>query len=132
MEAFLPDYLAVTTTACDATHARLELVGELDMISCVQLEDALAYHLRRGRRFVSVDLAGVTFMDAAAIGAFVLAQPGNGLSLFSSAGARSFSPAPCVSCMKKHALAVAEGAPQPEVFEIAAPFQTHVTNPLVD
>lgn len=71
MEAFLPDYLDVTTTACDATHARLELAGELDMISCAQLEETLRYHLRRGRRFVSVDISAVTFIDAAAIGTFV-------------------------------------------------------------
>jgi anti-sigma B factor antagonist len=74
MEGNPPDYFVLATTACDATHARLEAFGELDLISRAELQDALAYHLRRGRRFVSVDLAGLTFLDAAGIGAFVAAH----------------------------------------------------------
>jgi hypothetical protein len=83
-------------------------------------------------RLVRATSVGAAAFSAAAVGAFVLAQPGNGLSLFSSGSVRSFSPAPCVSCMKKQALAFAAGAGQSDVLNIPAPFQTHVTNPAVD
>jgi len=66
-----PDYFVLATTASDATHARLEIFGELDLTSRAQLRQALAHHLMRGRCFVSVDLSGLTFLDAAGIGALV-------------------------------------------------------------
>jgi anti-anti-sigma factor len=66
-----PDYLAVATRSCDADHAFVEVVGELDVVSSGQLADAVSYHLGRGRRYVTVDLAGVTFLDAGGISAFI-------------------------------------------------------------
>jgi anti-anti-sigma factor len=75
-DASLPDAgcLSVVTTSCDSDHALVHVSGELDLISRADFEYAVAYHLRRGRRFVTVNLGGLTFVDAAGIGSFVRAH----------------------------------------------------------
>jgi anti-anti-sigma factor len=87
-----PDYLSVVTTASDAHHARLTIAGELDAISGDHFADALRAHLRRGRRYLTVDLAALTFLDAAGIGAMLRAHQdflgGHGRLLFCNVPAR--------------------------------------------
>jgi anti-anti-sigma factor len=68
------EYLTITTTSCDSDHALLTVAGELDLISRAEFEHVVAYHLRRGRRFVTADIRGLTFIDAAGVGSFVRAH----------------------------------------------------------
>jgi anti-sigma B factor antagonist len=63
--------LSAVTVVCDGSHARVEVRGELDIVSAALLEAVLDAHLDRGRRFVTVDLAGLDFVDAAGVGVLV-------------------------------------------------------------
>jgi anti-sigma B factor antagonist len=66
------DQLQLTTThATDAAHARVEVAGVLDLVGSPQLRRILRTHLDEGRRHITVDLSGLTFLDAAGIGVFL-------------------------------------------------------------
>jgi anti-sigma B factor antagonist len=53
--------------------ARLELVGELDIGTGAQLDDAVARVLEDGCRHLVIDLAGTTFLDSSGLGALIRA-----------------------------------------------------------
>jgi len=84
-------------------------------------------------RFVRVASVGAAAASAAAVAAFVLAQPGSGRFFFPSAsGSRPVAEAPCVSCTKKQALTFGSHPRARHVVMTTAPIHSHVTNPLAD
>lgn len=66
-----PDYpgasMAVDTVHFDSTRANIKVVGELDLATAPPLWAVLQGHLAAGRRFVRLDMSGVTFLDATAL-----------------------------------------------------------------
>jgi hypothetical protein len=84
-------------------------------------------------RFVHAASVVAASASAAAVAAFVLAQPGSGLSLFSSGSARAASETPCVSCTKKQSLTASRTRSRPVRLRVVTDsVRTHVTNPLLD
>jgi len=82
-------------------------------------------------RFVRVVSVGAAAASAAAVSAFVLAQPGSGRFLFSSTGAKPVAEVLCVSCTKKQALTFGARSRPRRVQLTTAPIHGHVTNLLV-
>ncbi len=66
--------LLVTTERQDATSVSVRVDGELDIATRGILADALADQLRRGRRYVRLDLSGLSFCDCAGLNVFVHAH----------------------------------------------------------
>jgi anti-anti-sigma regulatory factor len=65
----------VTVTASDAIRAELDVSGDLDMAGAQALTAAaLEHELDHGRRFVWLDVAGLTFLDSAGIDALIETQ----------------------------------------------------------
>jgi anti-anti-sigma factor len=54
----------VATAGCDRLRATVKVTGELDLASGAPLWRVLHGHVEAGRRFVRLDLSGVTFPDA--------------------------------------------------------------------
>ncbi len=84
-------------------------------------------------RFVRATSVGAAAVSAAAAAGLLLAQPGGGLSLFSTGRGTSASEVLCASCMKKQAVTFSSRARSTPPQRVnAAPIRTHVTHPLVD
>jgi anti-sigma B factor antagonist len=64
--------MKIRSTDADGT-AHLELIGELDIGTGSQLEDAVDRALEAGARDVVVDLGGTTFLDSSGLGALIRA-----------------------------------------------------------
>lgn len=66
-----PDFpgasMAVDTVRFDAVRANIKVVGELDLATAAPLWAVLQGHLAAGRRFIRLDMSGVTFLDATAL-----------------------------------------------------------------
>jgi anti-anti-sigma factor len=60
-------------TTQDGGAARMEVIGELDIGTGPQLEDAVSRALEGGSRDVVVDLAGTTFLDSSGLGSLIRA-----------------------------------------------------------
>jgi anti-anti-sigma factor len=60
-------------TTQDGGAARMEVIGELDIGTGPQLEDAVSRALEDGSRDVVVDLAGTTFLDSSGLGSLIRA-----------------------------------------------------------
>ncbi|MEA2287219.1 MAG: anti-sigma factor antagonist [Solirubrobacteraceae bacterium] len=60
-------------TTQDGGAARMEVIGELDIGTGPQLEDAVSRALVNGSRDVVVDLAGTTFLDSSGLGSLIRA-----------------------------------------------------------
>ena len=59
--------MSVDTVRCDETRALVKVVGELDLATAAPLWAVLQGHVAAGRRFLRLDLSGVTFLDATAL-----------------------------------------------------------------
>lgn len=67
--------LTMTVHADDVSHsATVAVAGELDLASADQLAATLEEQTRRGRRYVRVDVSGLTFLDATALGVLAAAH----------------------------------------------------------
>ena len=66
--------LEITISPGRNSRAGLRLVGELDVASASSLRACLEQQVARGRRYLRIDLAGVTFVDAAGIAELVRAH----------------------------------------------------------
>lgn len=63
------------SVAClDAHRASLTASGELDLAAACDLSQMIATHCAAGRRYVRLDLSGVTFMDCTCLGVLVAAH----------------------------------------------------------
>jgi anti-anti-sigma factor len=56
--------MSVETVRFDETRALIKVNGELDLSTAAPLWAVLQSHLAAGRRFLRLDLSGVTFLDA--------------------------------------------------------------------
>jgi anti-sigma B factor antagonist len=65
----VPDFSIATTK--DGNVADIVIAGELDMYTAPQLRDTLVELTATGVRQVTVDLAGVNFVDSTALGVLV-------------------------------------------------------------
>jgi anti-sigma B factor antagonist len=63
--------VAIETVECDAVRASVKVAGDLDIATAPTLWGLLQAHLAVGRRFLRLDLAGLTFLDAAALSGIV-------------------------------------------------------------
>jgi anti-sigma B factor antagonist len=64
--------VTITVHADDAAHsATIVLSGDLDLAAADTLAATIAEQHRRARRYVRLDLADVTFLDATALGVLV-------------------------------------------------------------
>jgi len=61
--------MSVETVHFDRTRAIIRVTGDLDRATAAPLWAVLQGHISAGRRFLRVDLSGVTFLDAAALSA---------------------------------------------------------------
>ncbi len=59
--------LAIETVHFDRLRALVKVDGELDLSTAPPLWAVLEGHLAAGRRFLRLDLSGVTFLDATAL-----------------------------------------------------------------
>jgi anti-anti-sigma factor len=59
--------MSVKTVRFDDTNALVKVIGELDLSTAAPLWAVLDSHLAAGRRFLRLDLSGVTFLDATAL-----------------------------------------------------------------
>ena len=59
--------MSVETVRFDATRALIRVAGELDLSTAAPLWAVLRGHLNSGRRFLRLDVSGVTFLDATAL-----------------------------------------------------------------
>jgi anti-sigma B factor antagonist len=59
--------LAVETVRFDRLRALIRVSGELDLSTAAPLWAVLESHVAAGRRFLRLDLSGVTFLDATAL-----------------------------------------------------------------
>ena len=59
--------LAVETVRYDRLHALVKVSGELDLGTSPPLWAVLEGHVAAGRRFLRLDLSGVTFLDATSL-----------------------------------------------------------------
>jgi anti-sigma B factor antagonist len=59
--------MSVETVRFDAAGALVKVLGELDLSTAAPLWAVLESHLAAGRRFLRLDLSGVTFLDATAL-----------------------------------------------------------------
>lgn len=59
--------VSVETLRCDRLAALVKVTGELDLGTAAPLWAVLQSHLAAGRRFLRLDLSGVTFLDATAL-----------------------------------------------------------------
>lgn len=59
--------MSVETVHFDANRALVKVEGELDMSTSAPLWALLESHLSAGRRFLRLDMSGVTFLDASAL-----------------------------------------------------------------
>lgn len=66
--------LVISVVGEGADRGSLRVSGELDLASAATLADALTAQLRAGRRFVRLDLSGLTFCDCSGLGVFVHAH----------------------------------------------------------
>jgi len=66
--------LDITTTATDGLRAELAVHGELDMATVGLLIHALCDQLRAGRRFVRLDMSGLSFLGGRGLAALVTAH----------------------------------------------------------
>jgi anti-sigma B factor antagonist len=60
--------MSVDTISFDRLRALIRVTGELDVGTSPPLWAVLRGHLDAGRRFLRVDLSGVTFLDASVLG----------------------------------------------------------------
>lgn len=63
--------MSVDTVRFDATRASIEVRGELDLGTSAPLWAVLDCHLASGRRFLRLDLSGVSFIDATALNGII-------------------------------------------------------------
>ena len=59
--------ISVETTRCDRLRALIKVTGELDLRTAAPLWAVLQGHVNSGRRFLRLDVSGVTFLDATAL-----------------------------------------------------------------
>lgn len=59
--------MSVETVRFDRARAVIKVIGELDLHTAAPLWAVLESHLAAGRRFLRLDLSGVTFLDATAL-----------------------------------------------------------------
>jgi anti-sigma B factor antagonist len=59
--------VSVETVRCDRLRALIKVTGELDLGTAAPLWAVLDGHVKSGRRFVRLDVSGVTFLDATAL-----------------------------------------------------------------
>jgi anti-sigma B factor antagonist len=62
-----PSTLSVDTVRLDPLGAVIKVVGVIDMSTAAALWAVLQGHLAAGRRFLRLDLSGVTLLDATAL-----------------------------------------------------------------
>jgi anti-sigma B factor antagonist len=62
------DRISVETAEQDARRALVRVSGELDIATAAPLWKVLNGHLTAGRRYLRLDLSGVTFLDACSLG----------------------------------------------------------------
>ncbi|MCU1659093.1 MAG: hypothetical protein JWO57_3749 [Pseudonocardiales bacterium] len=65
---------AISTVAADTVRACLQVCGEVDAALAPTLDQYLAGHLDAGRRYLRLELSGVTFMDTTALRVIVAAH----------------------------------------------------------
>ena len=66
--------MSVETVSADPHNALVRVTGELDLATAALLWAVLRGHLDAGRRFLRLDVAGVTFLDATALGGITVAH----------------------------------------------------------
>jgi anti-anti-sigma factor len=69
-----PNIFDVHPLRVDQISCVLAVEGELDLATIMPLRQALDEQLSRGRRFAQLNLARLTFCDAAGLGALIQAQ----------------------------------------------------------
>ena len=63
--------LTLTVTKSDDLRANVRLAGDLDLASARLLIAALEHELDCGRRYLRLDLSGLSFLDSAGVAALV-------------------------------------------------------------
>lgn len=66
--------MSVETVRFDDNRALIEVSGELDIATSAPLWAVLQCHATAGRRFLRLDVSGVTFLDATALTGIVSAH----------------------------------------------------------
>jgi anti-sigma B factor antagonist len=66
--------ISVETINFDATQALIKVTGEIDLSTAAALWAVLQCHLTAGRRFLRLDLAGVTLLDRTVVGGLARAH----------------------------------------------------------
>lgn len=69
--ASTPTTMSVETVRFDETSALVRVTGELDLGTSAPLWAVLDCHTLAGRRFLRLDMSGVTFLDATALSGIV-------------------------------------------------------------
>lgn len=64
----------VLTVATDAARACVQISGELDAALAPRLAAELSAHLQAGRRYLRLELSGVTFIDTSALSVVLAAH----------------------------------------------------------
>ena len=59
--------ISVETARCDRLRALIKVTGELDLRTAAPLWAVLQGHVNSGRRFLRLDVSGVTFLDPTAL-----------------------------------------------------------------
>jgi anti-sigma B factor antagonist len=62
--------LSVETVGLDEHRAHVRVIGDLDVATGAPLWAVLDGHLAAGRRYLRLDLSGVSFIDAATLSGF--------------------------------------------------------------
>jgi len=68
------ELMSVETVGLDRLRAHVRVAGEIDMSTGAPLWAVLHSHLAAGRKFLRLDLSGVSFLDAAALSGIVHAH----------------------------------------------------------
>jgi anti-sigma B factor antagonist len=68
------ELLSVETVGLDQHRAHIRVAGELDLSTSAPLWAVLHSHLAAGRKYLRLDLSGVEFVDAAALGGIAVAH----------------------------------------------------------
>jgi anti-anti-sigma factor len=66
--------LTLTVTKSDALRANVRLAGDLDLASARLLTAALEHEIDSGRRYLRLDLSGVSFLDSSGLESLVAAH----------------------------------------------------------
>lgn len=69
----MADHLHITVAAADGS-ARVAVTGEIDLLTCQELHEAIERALKSVRGSLEIEMSGVSFCDSSGLGVLVLAE----------------------------------------------------------